>query len=139
MTPRGIRGRNPGNIRHGSDWQGLAAEQPDPSFCTFVSPEYGIRAIARILQNYQDKHGLRTPTAIISRWAPPNENDTTAYVDSVCSACGWPVDAALDMHRWSDLRPMVLAIIRHENGQQPYPDDVIDAGLRLAGVEMETV
>ena len=40
--PRGIRNNNPGNIRHGNDWQGISKEQPDPAFCTFVSPEYGL-------------------------------------------------------------------------------------------------
>lgn len=32
-------------------------------------------------------------------------------------------------------KALVTAIIRHENGQQPYPDATIDAGLRLAGIE----
>ena len=41
MTTRGIRNHNPGNIRHGEQWQGLAKEQTDPSFCVFISNEYG--------------------------------------------------------------------------------------------------
>ena len=55
---RGERNNNPGNIRHGSKWQGLSAQQTDPSFCQFVSPEYGIRAIYKLLQTYQKKYEL---------------------------------------------------------------------------------
>ncbi len=33
--PRGIRNKNPGNIKLGTDWDGLAAEQTDPTFCIF--------------------------------------------------------------------------------------------------------
>lgn len=50
---RGERNNNPGNIRHGSKWQGLSAEQTDKDFCQFISPEYGIRAIYKLLQTYQ--------------------------------------------------------------------------------------
>lgn len=58
--PRGIRNNNPGNIRHSDQWKGLTPEQPDPDFCTFSTPEYGIRAMGVILLNYQRKHGLKT-------------------------------------------------------------------------------
>ena len=33
--PRGIRNKNPGNIKLGTNWDGLAAEQTDPTFCIF--------------------------------------------------------------------------------------------------------
>jgi seryl-tRNA synthetase len=58
-TPRGIRNNNPGNIRRNGDpWQGLAERQGDVEFFTFKTiPIYGIRALARTLIAYQDKHG----------------------------------------------------------------------------------
>ena len=33
--PRGIRNKNPGNIKLGTAWDGLASEQTDPVFCVF--------------------------------------------------------------------------------------------------------
>jgi hypothetical protein len=42
--------------------------------------------------------------------------------------------APLDLHSYAHLRPLIDAMIWHENGQQPYPDEVIDEGLRRAGV-----
>ena len=37
--PRGIRNKNPGNIKLGTDWDGLANEQSDPTFCVFLMLE----------------------------------------------------------------------------------------------------
>ena len=37
--PRGIRNRNPGNIRRSRDrWKGLAPAQTDPAFFVFDAP-----------------------------------------------------------------------------------------------------
>ena len=129
--PRGIRNNNPGNIRHGNDWKGLAEEQPDPAFCTFVSPEYGLRAIVVILRNYDRKHGLRTVREFINRWAPPNENDTTGYAEHVARRLGVPVDEEIDVNDY--MTGLVKAIVLHENGQQPYSDEQITEAIRLAG------
>lgn len=132
--PRGVRLNNPGNIRHGDKWQGLAPEQRDPDFVTFASPVWGIRALARVLIAYQDKHDLRTVRGIIGRWAPPNENDTGAYVRSVAAKMGVSPDDEIDVYQYATMRPLVEAIIRHENGQQPYSGADLDEGLRRAGV-----
>ena len=134
-TP-GIRNNNPGNIRHSDDkWQGLAQAQPDSQFFTFDSPVYGIRAIARLLINYQDKYSLNTIRGIISKWAPPEENPTAAYIDAVDHRTGFDPDQQLDMHAYEDLRALVVAIIWQENGQQPYSDQQIGKALVLAGIE----
>lgn len=134
-TP-GIRNNNPGNIRKTDDkWQGLAQPQPDGPFFVFENPVYGIRAIARLLINYQDKYGLRTIHDIICKWAPPTENNTNAYISAVVERTGFGVGEQLDMHRYEDLRSMVVAIIWQENGQQPYSDQQIAKALVLAGVE----
>lgn len=134
--PRGIRNNNPGNIRRNGDpWQGLATEQNDREFFTFKSAIYGIRALARLLITYQDKYGLCTIETIITRWAPAVENDTKAYIQSVAHHTGFPPTQTLDMHRFEHLKPVVKAIIQHENGQQPYSDVEITKALVLAGVE----
>jgi len=93
MDPRGIRNNNPGNIRRSDDqWRGLAADQTDADFFRFAEPRFGIRAMARILQVYQEHHGLRTIREIINRWAPSVENPTGDYVTAVAIWAGF--DAA---------------------------------------------
>lgn len=131
---RGIRLNNPGNIRHSkAKWQGAADDQPDPEFVKYKTPEHGIRAMGRILLQYR-KRDLDTIGEIISTWAPPSENNTAAYVKAVCAGCGLGPDDAVDIDNVEIMRPLVKAIIKHENGKQPYSDATIDAGLRLAGI-----
>ena len=130
---RGIRNNNPGNIRWGDDWKGLVPEgqRTDKSFCQFKAPEFGIRAMIIILRNYQSKYGLKTITGIIKRWAPPNENDTQAYIRSVAQATGTDADKPIDLTDSRKLFPLLQAIIKHENGTQPYEYDVF---LRALGI-----
>lgn len=127
---RGLRNFNPGNIRKGEAWHGLATDQLDPSFCTFLSPEYGIRALMVILSNYA-KEGFNTVAAIITRWAPPSENDTKAYIASVAVSLGLPENAVITRTQGT-YTALSKAIIQHENGQQPYPDDVFIKAYELA-------
>ncbi len=153
-TPRGIRNFNPGNIRHakGVRWQGQAATQIDAEFVQFTDPRWGIRAIARVLITYQDKRraadGSRIDTVreIIERWAPPNENNTEAYVISVAGVLQiGPNDETIDVYDYTTMRTLVMAIVRHENGTgslpggQWYGDNVIKEGLALAGVVPDAV
>lgn len=119
---RGIRNNNPGNIRWGDDWQGLVpkSERTDKSFCQFTASEYGIRAMIIILRNYEKKHGLNTVRKIINRWAPPVENDTDAYINSVAKQVGVDADKVIDVTDSRVMIPLLEAVITHENGNQPY-------------------
>lgn len=128
---RGIRNNNPGNIRHGPKWLGLSSEQTDPEYSQFRSPVYGIRAMVKLLRNYQTRHGLKTIEEIITRWAPPSENITGAYVKHVASDAGVDPRAEIDVNDY--LTAIVTAIIEHENGRQPYTPAQIAEGIRLAG------
>lgn len=131
MTSRGIRNNNPGNIRHGEPWQGLSKEQTDASFCQFISPEYGIRAIAKILQSY-NKRNINSVQDIINAWAPSIENDTEAYTEAVCKACDFNPVQHIDMTDKLIIECLVKAIIQHENGSQPYSEQTITDGINLA-------
>lgn len=132
ITSRGIRNNNPGNIRVSTDaWQGLADPKSDGAFFRFTTPEYGIRALAKVLMNY-NKAGYNTIEKIISRWAPRTENDTDAYIYAVSSALGKKSTEKLNFQ--TDLPGLVAAIIQHENGNNPYPMESIGIGISMAYV-----
>ena len=93
MKPRGIRNNNPLNIRRSTDrWVGVREEQTDKSFVQFKSMAYGYRAAWRTLQSYYNRFCQQskafTVRNIIHRWAPPNENDTEAYIRTVLTLSG---------------------------------------------------
>ncbi|MDO8608137.1 MAG: structural protein [Phaeospirillum sp.] len=134
-VPRGIRLNNPGNIKESpgdkTQWQGERATDDDPVFEEFVSPEAGIRALARILLGYQRRYGLNTVTGIITRWAPGCENDTGSYITHVASHLGVTPGQTIDVTNPEVMTDLVEAIIRHENGLQPYAREVILAGIAM--------
>ena len=85
---RGERNNNPLNIRKvaGQHWRGEALPQRgsgEGAFCCFESMAYGIRAAFCLLRTYRDKYKLVCIEDIITRWAPPSENDTPAYIRNV--------------------------------------------------------
>lgn len=131
QIPRGVRQNNPGNLRPlpgGKKWKGEL--DPIDNYCSFKDAHSGIRAMARNLITYQTKHGLGTVDQIIHRWAPPGDNnDTDSYRRAV--AAELRVDAFaghLDLRDYITLASLVRAIIRHENGMQPYAaEDILTA------------
>lgn len=130
---RGIRNNNPGNIERNSiRWNGMALEQTDPRFVVFTRPEYGIRALAKVLLTYQRRYGLDTVAKIIGRWAPPVENDTGAYAQHVAAQVGVGVYDRIDLSNGMVLTGLITAIIAHENGNYSYPQPIIQAGINLA-------
>lgn len=87
--PRGIRNNNPLNIRKGSSWKGERPVQTDQAFEEFVSMEWGIRAGIKLIKNHITGFNGKRPTAntikkLISVWAPAKENNTEAYIRTVC-------------------------------------------------------
>jgi hypothetical protein len=131
---RGERNNNPGNIeRNNTHWQGMSADQTgDTRFVAFDRPEDGIRALAKVLLNYQRVHHLDTVQDIIDRWAPNSENDTSAYVHSVCTEMGVGAETCLDLHDAALLESLTRAIIRHENGRVIYPAETLEAAVDAA-------
>jgi LAS superfamily LD-carboxypeptidase LdcB len=130
--PRGIRNNNPGNIdrREGINWDGTI-DGPEERFVTFATPEHGIRAAAKNIMAKAGR-GVDTLRGLIYIYAPPNENDTEAYVRKVASATGIDPEQKIDLRSQTVLEKLVPAIIQHENGMNPYSPEQLSAGITSA-------
>ncbi len=116
---RGIRLSNPLNIENnGIAWKGLAASQPDERFYNFKSPEWSFRAAYRIMQTYKNKYGLNTIAGIVTRWAPPHENQTRDYIANVSGWSGIGADEVINTNE--EYARIIGAMTRMENGVNPY-------------------
>lgn len=134
MSPRGLADNNPGNLRAvpGADWLGQTGVD-EHGFVIFDNAGHGLRALARTLIEYRLRHGLDTVRGIVTRWAPPADgNDTEAYIADVAARLQADPDTALDLADPSTLAALVAAIVRHEQGEQPFPAPVIDAAVAAA-------
>ena len=115
MIPRGLRNNNPLNIRHNTDVFQGEIKGVDKSFKTFSSMPYGYRAAFVILATYLTQ-GCNTIQKIISRWAPPSENNTESYIATVVKWSGIPEDKILTASDGADYILIVSAMSLMENG-----------------------
>lgn len=130
--PRGVRNNNPGNLEASSSNPWVGQTGSDGRFAKFETPEHGIRALGRNLLSYQ-RQGIDTVSDIINRWAPPSDNnDTAAYIKSVCAQLGVKADQPLDASNPDTLQALCAAIIKHENGSQPYSNEQLSTGVSAA-------
>jgi len=120
---RGIRNNNPGNLRVAPNAAGN-----DGAFAVFDKPDDGLAAMSRQLQLYGDR-GNNTPYGIIHTYAPSSENNTQAYINAVTGDTGFGAHEQLDLSDPAILKRMMAAMIRHENGSQPYSEKDIDSGI----------
>ena len=116
MIPRGLRNNNPLNIRHSADRFRGEIAGTDKSFKTFSSLAYGYRAAFVILGTYLSQ-GCNTIEKIISRWAPPAENDTESYISQVERYSGVSRHKELTSASGTEYMMIVAAMSFVENGQ----------------------
>ena len=136
---RAVRNNNPGNLEAGARWKGLlprsrmsAEQKAERRFAVFASPEWGFRALAIVLRNYDRRYGLDTIRKIVMRFAPPYENDTESYIRSVTSRLHITADAPLDLDDPQTLSALCKAIAVHESGGWFFSDEDLASGIALA-------
>ncbi|KEA54678.1 hypothetical protein DT73_00500 [Mangrovibacter sp. MFB070] len=123
---RGLRNHNPGNLRHAPNATGT-----DGGFVQFNNDEDGLSAQARQLMLYGDR-GNNTLNGILHTYAPSSENKTRAYIDDVSQITGYKPAERLNLHDPEVLQRLMAAMIKHENGAQPYSRDQIADGVNTA-------
>ena len=128
---RGLANCNPGNIRQSKvRYKGEVRPSRDPAFKQFESLAWGYRAIFVLLHTYRVRHGLRSIREMISRWAPPSENDTGAYLRTVVRRSGVDPDAEIDTRDGPTMTRIAAAMARVENGVEPDEAEIAE-GWRL--------
>lgn len=116
--PRGIRNNNPLNLRKTTNpWLGKIVPGSDPAFEQFTSPVFGIRAAMVNARTLIKRNKKLTIEQLIRIWAPPSENDTSAYISKVCQlACKLPHEEVKVRNR-EDFVRIIHAMAYVENGQ----------------------
>ena len=122
----GFRNHNPGNLRSASNSTGT-----NGGFATFANDDDGLSAMARQLMLYGDR-GNNTLESVIHTYAPRSENDTRAYIDSVSGSTGYAAQERVNLHDTETLKSVMAAMIKHENGAQPYSDEELGNAIQTA-------
>jgi hypothetical protein len=132
--PRGLRLKNPGNIRPGAGFYGESGD--DGGYAQFESDEAGIRAIQRLLRTYGNEYGINTLRGLANRYAPPSDNNPTGnYIDFLSGKTGFDPDQEINLAEQGS--SIIPAIIGFEQGQQPFSQELIDRSIRAAEFDDE--
>lgn len=129
--PRGIRNNNPGNLQ----FAGQLGAMPEPGsgrFARFGSMQQGLAALYRQLQLYKSR-GINTLAKLAAKYAPPNENDTGAYLARLVKFTGFGANSALDFSNPEVAESIIRGISRNENGGNYLPSGHFLVGARAAG------
>ena len=132
--PRGYRNNNPLNVRYDARnaWLGKVMPNTDGAFEQFKTMAHGYRCALYLLRKYIKSYGCNTVRKIVTKWAPPSENPTAAYIQHVCDYSGLTPDMPVGANDRDTLTRMAYAMSIIENGQ--------NARTRAAGLpNMETI
>jgi hypothetical protein len=128
-SSRGVRTHNPGNLEYaGQPGAVRAGGGPDEQrFAAFRTDREGLGAMANQLE-LDFQRGRKTIEALVAKYAPPEENDTVAYIADVARQMHVGSRTALNLKDPAVLESMMNAMIAHENMNNPYrPGLVRDA------------
>lgn len=136
---RNYRNNNPGNLVFANQ-EGATLESPNAKgeqrFARFNTPEEGIRALANQVSSYYNGTSaaagyqkLQTVSSIISKWAPPNENNTNQYIDNVSKYLGVSPNEKIDVSNPEVMTQLVRAIATKEGGNPAVNNEFIKNAL----------
>ena len=136
---RNYRNNNLGNLVFANQ-EGATLESPNAKgeqrFARFNTPEEGIRALANQVSSYYNGTSaaagyqkLQTVSSIISKWAPPNENNTNQYIDNVSKYLGVSPNEKIDVSNQEVMTQLVRAIATKEGGNPAVNNEFIKNAL----------
>lgn len=106
---RADRNFNPLNLRAKGN-----AGRDSGGFAKYTDDESGWEAARRQLSLYYTRDKLNTINGIITKWAPPSENDTASYIKQVSKAMGVDANEKLDLSDPSVMAKLSSYMARHE-------------------------
>lgn len=102
---------NPGNLRPPGS---------DTGFQSFPTDEAGLAAMARQIRLYQNRDKLNTIEGIITKYAPPNENNTRAYIGDVSQKTGFGAGQQLNVNDPETMARLIAAMVSNEQSKGHY-------------------
>jgi hypothetical protein len=118
--PLGLRNNNPGNLRPlpgNTTWQGEIEPDRVNNFSRFSDVGWGLRAMITDITGDIVKDGLATIRKLTTEYAPPSENNTTAYINAVSKYMGIGPDQVLTPDR-PTIEKLIRAKLNVELGPQ---------------------
>ena len=99
------------NIRAGrAEWQGMTGTRK--GFVEFMDQEHAIRAWLVLMRNYRRQYHCDSIRKIVTRFAPPTENNTANYIQFCAKEVGTLADNRLE--RYTEYAMLAVAMAKME-------------------------
>lgn len=132
---RNFRNNNFGNLNFVGQEGAVLEDTPGKGqarFARFATPEDGFRALANQVSSYANGTSkaagyqkLNTVQDIISKWAPPNENDTGKYIQTISASLGVKPTDKINTSDPQVMTKLIRAISTYEGGNPTVSDGYI--------------
>jgi hypothetical protein len=125
-----VRNNNPLNIRfsEANNWDGQTGK--NGGFSVFESPAFGFRAAYKLVKRYIDVYELTSINDIVSRWAPPeDDNHTEAYIEYLADKLGKYTFTPVYE---SELPDLLFYMAEYEGAKGAFTLDEVRQGIALA-------
>ena len=123
---RGLRNRNPGNLKAGRAWPGVTGKD-EKGFAVFRTMTDGINAMMNNAASYPKRFNVVSLRDFGLTWSPPSDNaGDSDYGARLASIIGVPADRPFPFTDPTHLYLLGRAIIRNENGVSALA--LVDAG-----------
>ena len=130
---------NPTNIKYDAENDWIGRLPKNGQFENFVDNAHAFSATYKILQTYEKEHFKfqMTVPKMITRWAPPQENDTKSYIRHVLSSTGLSETDIIDTEDLELMRKIIRVMTLHEVGYNSFMsydewDEDIEEGIGIA-------
>lgn len=134
---RNWRNNNPGNLEFGDFARRYGAIGSDGRFAIFPTYEAGKRAKEALLFEGRGYAGMTIAQAI-TRYAPPNENDTAMYIRTAAAAAGVSPNTLMsDLN--AEQRQALLAAMERVEGFRVGRVEVVQPGTAVAAAQPPAV
>ena len=113
------------NIRatKGTTWKGQTGQRK--GFVEFETREMAIRAWLVLMRTYRRRYAATTIGEIVTRFAPPSENDTRLYVEQMVA---WTlIPENMELTQTWHYALLAVAMARKETGVAIFAGDVLMA------------
>lgn len=120
VVPSNVKNNNPGNIRINkfNSWKGRVPidKNTDGNFEQFTEKFWGVRAMTRIVKGWIDKNKANTISGIITKYAPPVENNTSEYIQFVSKETGIDPNTPVTTDK-KTMKAIIMAMGTMESGK----------------------
>lgn len=126
----GERINNPGNLEFAHQKGASLDIFNNHKFATFKTAQEGMDALSRQIGLNFNRDKLNNISKLITHYAPPNDNNTAAYIATLAKKLGVGATQALNLNDAEMRKKLMEAMVTVEQGRNSYPESMYQQAIQ---------